>query len=120
MRHRLHLKDYVVGVSSVSSPFPKLPSTQSTAKAGIYSEAPPFLLSAEAEGELDDAGVGGGAGDAAEGRGAEAAVGLGEGGGVDDVEELGAELEVGFAGEWRVFDESQVEVAIGGAADWVA
>ena len=77
-------------------------------------------LSAEAKGELDYAGVGGGAGDAAEGRGAEAAVGLGEGWGVGDVEELGAELEVGFAGQRRAFDESEVEVAIGGAAGGVA
>jgi hypothetical protein len=54
---------------------------------------------------LDYAGVGGGCGDAAEGCGAEAAVGLGEGGGVGDVEEFGSELEVGFVRERCVFDE---------------
>ena len=37
-------------------------------------------LAAEADGELHNAGIGGGAGDAAEGGGAEAAVWLGKGG----------------------------------------
>ena len=45
---------------------------------------------------------------------------------VEDVEELGAELEVDQFGaalaraEWGVFDEGEVEVVIGGSAEGVA
>ena len=69
---------------------------------------------------MEDAGVGGGGGDGAEGWCSEAAVGLGEGWGVGGVEELGAEFEVGAFGEGCVLDEGDVEVAVGGAADGVA
>ena len=52
------------------------------------------LLSADAQRKLRDAWIGDSAGDAAEGRRAEGAVGLCEGWRVGDIEELGAELNV--------------------------
>ena len=54
-----------------------------------------FGLAAQADGELGYTGVGGGAGDGAEGGVADGAVGLGEGRGVGDVEDFGAEFDVG-------------------------
>ena len=42
---------------------------------------------------------------------------MGEGGGVGEVEELGAEFGVGFAEDRGVLDEGYVEVSVGGAAD---
>ena len=57
---------------------------------------------------MDYAGVGGGCGDAAEGCGAEAAVGLGEGRGVGEVEDFTAEFGVGFARQVDVLDRKSV------------
>ena len=77
-------------------------------------------LSADADGELDDSWVGDGAGDGAEGCGAEGAVGLGELGGVEDVEDFCAEFHVGFSGQIGVLGEREVQIAIGGAAGGIA
>ena len=69
---------------------------------------------------MEDSWACGGGGDAAEGRRAEAAVGLGEGRGVGDVEHLGAELQLGLLGDVGAFDEGHLEVAVGRTADAVA
>ena len=45
---------------------------------------------------------------------------MGEGGGIGEVEEFGAEFGVGSLGDGGVLDEGYVEVAVGGAADGVA
>src|SRR4051812_26397939 len=75
---------------------------------------------AEVDGELHHAGIGGGAGDAAEGGGAEAAVWLSEGGCVGYVEQLCAKFEAGFVEQGGVLYEGQVEVTVGWSAHWVA
>ena len=86
--------------------------------AGVRSAG--LLLFAEAQGKLGDARVGEGAADAAEGGGAEAAVGLCELGCVEDVEELGAELHFCFADNLSVFHQSEIDIAISGAAGGIA
>ena len=46
-----------------------------------------------------------------------AAVGLGKGWGVGDVEKLSPKFSLGFARQMEVLDESQIEIAIGGTTD---
>ena len=68
----------------------------------------PGMLSADAERKLRYAWIGDGAGDASKGWRPEGAVGLREGWRVGDVEEFGAEFDVGAFREWEVFHQREI------------
>ena len=77
-------------------------------------------LSADSNGKLHHSWIRNRAGDAAKGGGAEAAIGLREGGSVGDVEHLRSEFQSLFHGTCCVFDQREVEVAVCRAADRIS
>ena len=79
-----------------------------------------FVLTAEANRQLHDTWIGCGAGNAAERGGAEAAIGLSEGGRVGHVEQFGAKFHPCLSKKRGVLDKRQIEISIGWAADGVA
>jgi len=86
----------------------------------LTSLADKLVLTAEANCELHYPGIGCGAGDASEGGGSEASIGLSEGGRVGYVEQLGAKFHARFAEQCGVLYERQVKVPIGRTTDRVS